>query len=658
MKTFFHSLLLSLMVGASLAGPAAAQTNLAGKWQGKLEVAPGQTMTIHFVIAAKPGGGYTAVVTSPDDGAIKNVSAKSVQYADSRLTIDVPALSGGYAGTLRDGVLEGEWSQEGAKLPLSLRLYEKLTLTRADIDVLRGEWVGTLSGPGGTVTIVLRFKTRADGALQAGFDVPEQGVKDWEAKDVALDDGDFSVELPRARTKVTGKLKGDQIVGQWTQLGNSTPLTLKKGPYVVVASYLDLPAEAREQLKGRWSGTLNNLPVIVSFETDVQGRTQGFFHSTQQGMKISITEAKLAGRTLTLRVSYGATYKAELAGDTLKGEWTQAGFANPLPLVLTREKYAAPVAQELTADAAAPYLGLYWFEPEQRPIFVVLHENRLALELPWRVLRELNKTADEHVWSYAENPNNLVTFRRDGAGPATAMELRQDQTTTLARFEPEKGLPSLDELFQRRPDTQRAERLAALGIIRMSGSARFTASQETGSFELLAAGNDDSRLKVNVNGREVRQAVTGNRAWVQYQASMPVEEMPEALAKAVRRNGWLLATGDWRGAFAQARVLKRVDLDGKPVFIVHAAPKQGWQRLIYLDVDTGLLRGYDEVQDIPGMGPAGCQVRVADYRDIEGVQIPFKITVKYRSPQLGTQTYQVEKIETGLKLDKDAFTIK
>ena len=53
---------------AALAGPAAAQTNLAGTWQGRLEVAPGKTITIHFVIAAAPGGGYSAVVTSPDDG--------------------------------------------------------------------------------------------------------------------------------------------------------------------------------------------------------------------------------------------------------------------------------------------------------------------------------------------------------------------------------------------------------------------------------------------------------------------------------------------------------------------------------------------------------------------------------------------------------------
>jgi hypothetical protein len=537
MKTCFRALLL----WAVLVGAAAAQTDLAGTWQGRLEVAPGNTLRIHFVISAKPGGGYSAIVTSPDSGAIKNVAATRVTFADSKLTLDVPALSGGYAGTLRSGVLEGEWSQEGSKLPLSLRPY-----------------------------------------------------------------------------------------------------------YVAVANYLDLPAAAREQLKGSWSGTLNNLAVMVRFETDAKGRTLGFFDSLQQNAgNIPITEATLAGTKLTFSVSYGAKYAGELSGNTLAGEWTQAPFPKPLPLTLTREK--------LTAEAAAPYLGLYWFEEAQRPIVIVLEKDRLALEIPGQTVRPLKKTDEAHVWSYVSNPNNLVKFQRDGDGPATAIDLRQPpRSAMLQRFKPEEDLPSLDELFKHRP----ARKPASLGTLRMSGSVKLTTSQQPGSFELLAAGNDRSRLKLNLDGKESQHVVAGDRAWVQYGALTPVQELPEARARSDRLNGWLLATVDWRGEFEQSRVLKRLELDGKPVFVVHAAPRQGRQRFIYLDAETGLTRGYDEVQALPELGFVGCEVRVADYREIDGVQIPFKITVKYSRPTLGTRIYEVEKIETHLKLDKDPFNIK
>ena len=353
MKTLLYGLLFSLTL--ALADPAAAQTNLAGTWRGRLQVAD-KSITIHFVIKAEPGGKYSAVVTSPDEGAIKNAPAKSVTFADNKLTLDVPSLSGGYAGTLRNGVLEGEWSQEGAKLPLSLKPFETPILTKSDLDVLRGEWFGTFSpGDAAKLTMVLHFDTGADGTLRATFDVPEQGVRGWEASNVALDDGYFSVELPKPGARVTGQLKGDQIAGEFQQGGNTLPLTLKKGRYAI---YLDLPAEAGKQLAGSWSGTLNNRPVIVRFETDAQGRTSGSFESTSQKRNFPIKEAALAGTKLTFGVTYGAKFSAELAGDTLTGQWVQAGFDKPLPLVLTRGKEAAPVAQEMTAEQAAPYLGM------------------------------------------------------------------------------------------------------------------------------------------------------------------------------------------------------------------------------------------------------------------------------------------------------------
>jgi len=319
---------------------------------------------------------------------------------------------------------------------------------------------------------------------------------------------------------------------------------------------------------------------------------------------------------------------------------------------------SAPIAQGLTAATAAPYLGLYWLEPLQRPMIVVLDKDRLALEIAWQGLVELKKVEEENVWSFVVAPDNSLKFHRDGNGPATAFDLRRKQSVTLKRFEPEEGLPSLDELFKRRPDRERAEKLASLGTIRISGSVELTTGQQKGSFELLAAGNDHSRLKLNLNGGEFRQIVAGDRAWMQPQASSPVQEMPESMARSTRLAGWLLATGDWRGVFKQARVLKRVELDGEPVFLVHAAPEKGRQRLIYLDAKTGLARGYDEVYELPGLGMVGCEVRFADYREIDGVQIPFKVTAKYPTPMLGTHTYQAEKIETHLKLKEDPFTIK
>jgi hypothetical protein len=332
------------MASAALAAPAAAQTPLAGTWQGRLDVAPDQNIAIQFIITAAPGGGYSATVTSPDSGAIKNVRAGRVAFTDNRLAIDVPELSGSYAGTLREGLFEGEWKQEGKAFPLTLRSLQPPTSAGPRIDVLKGQWSGLFKAMGIEAMIVLDFSPSPDGAMRAVLNIPSQGVKDWETRSVTLDNGHFSVEIPAAAARISGMLEGDQIVGHWNQMGNSVPLTMKKGRYVAPAHYLDLSAAAREQLAGRWSGTLGPLTVVVRFESDSKGRTRGFFDSPNQNLpNIPITEAGLSGAKLTFGIAgFGGKYSGDLAGDKVTGEWIQAGMTNAVPLVLTRDPPATP----------------------------------------------------------------------------------------------------------------------------------------------------------------------------------------------------------------------------------------------------------------------------------------------------------------------------
>jgi hypothetical protein len=212
-------------------------------------------------------------------------------------------------------------------------------------------------------------------------------------------------------------------------------------------------------------------------------------------------------------------------------------------------------------------------------------------------------------------------------------------------------------LFARRPDRERAKKLAELGTIRANGSIERSTTPEKGSFERLWAGEDRTFLQLKMGDRESRQLQSGNRAWMLAADSAP-KEMPEAKARVALLSGWLLVTGDWRKEFAQAQVLKRIELDGKPAFLVHAGPGSGRQRLIYVDAESGLTLGYDEVVELPGMGMIGRENRFADFRDVEGAQIPFRKTEKYSNPKLGSWTFQVEKIETRVKLDTDPFTIK
>jgi hypothetical protein len=340
-----------------------------------------------------------------------------------------------------------------------------------------------------------------------------------------------------------------------------------------------------------------------------------------------------------------------------RGNVTGVELEGAIDRLLLGGSDAGPITQELTAEALAPYLGAYVSERQQKPWIVVRDRNRLAIEIPWRGLVELKKEREEHVWSFVGAPGNSVKFHREGTGLVTGFDLGSANTETLQRIKPDESAPSLDELFARR-DRQRESKLRALGIIRMSGTVERSTSQEKGTFEQIFAGDDRYRLKINQSGVETEQAVAGDRAWLRPLASSPVQELTGAKAASARLDGWLLAIGDWRREFEQARVVKRVERDGQPaIIIVHAAPKEGRQRLFYL-ADTGVAVGYDQVYEVAGLGMIGAEVRFSDYRDVGGVQVPFKVTTKYSMPALGTLTFRVEKVETDVKFDQDPFGIK
>src|SRR5689334_18185010 len=102
-----------LFVIAAAAPALAADADLNGTWQGKLQVAPGNSINIQFIFARKPDGSLAVTLNSPDNGAIKNIAADAVSYTAGTLKLQVPSLNGSYTGTLKGNALEGQWSQPG-----------------------------------------------------------------------------------------------------------------------------------------------------------------------------------------------------------------------------------------------------------------------------------------------------------------------------------------------------------------------------------------------------------------------------------------------------------------------------------------------------------------------------------------------------------------
>ncbi len=331
--------LLGLLAFVTLG--ASAQENIAGTWSGTLAVAPGQELEVHFVLTQQAGGGYAAVVTSPNSDAIKNVAATDVSFTGGRLSLKVPTLAGAYDGTLKDGAFDGKWTQPGGELALALKPYAAPVLSQAAKDRLLGSWVAEFPVPGGgKLALVMRYEVDVAGELLALLDSPDQGARGLPLTDVMLDGDKLSWRQTQAQVVYTATLQDGKFVGTWTQLGAPTPLTFTKGVYT--SKSLGLSDAAMAVLKGTWQGKLalpdgRELTSVYTFESPAAGQSAASLQVPEQGPgRIPATAATFdAGKVVVKFAAVAGEYQATVTGTTMTGTWTQGGMTFPLTLTKT-----------------------------------------------------------------------------------------------------------------------------------------------------------------------------------------------------------------------------------------------------------------------------------------------------------------------------------
>jgi hypothetical protein len=350
-RTSALAALLFASAGVMAAAPAApAAADLVGIWQGKLAVDPKNSLTIQFTFAKDAKGAYTAVLNSPDNGGIKNTPATGVTFDGSNVKLQVAALSGSYAGTLKDGKINGQWTQPGGALPLVLTPYQKPVLSKAAIDTLTGTWFGPLKFPGGEMTFVMRFKTDAKGEFGGTLAVPEQGGVELPMSDIQFADNKLSFKIAQISGDYTATVANGAMTGAWKQAGPGSPpegmpVSLKKGEYAAQVYALKLSTESFAALNGAWKGKLEltspqgqkvTLAMVLRFGTSSAGQYVAFIDSPdQKAMNIPVSDATFANGKLSVKVAaVRGEYEATLSGNTLTGTWTQGPLNTPL--VLTR----------------------------------------------------------------------------------------------------------------------------------------------------------------------------------------------------------------------------------------------------------------------------------------------------------------------------------
>ena len=153
MKKIFFAILFAL-AAMTVHAQVNNTTALLGAWSGKLKVGP---MSLTLVLHLDQADGYVKVsLDSPDQGA-KGIPAFKEYLSDDSLAVKVESIGMTYRARLKDGKLDGTFSQNGFST--------KLVLAKGVTVVKRPQ---TPKPPYSYITEDVMFRNEADGATLLG----------------------------------------------------------------------------------------------------------------------------------------------------------------------------------------------------------------------------------------------------------------------------------------------------------------------------------------------------------------------------------------------------------------------------------------------------------------------------------------------------------
>ena len=326
MKKIFITLLtaLAVMAGQAQVNPTTA---LEGSWSGKLKVG---AMSLTLVLHLEQADGYVkASLDSPDQGA-KGISAYKEYLSDDSVAVKVETIGATYRAKLKDGKLDGTFSQSGMTFPLEL--------TKGVTEVKRPQ---EPKAPYPYETEEVTFKNEKDGATLAGTLTWPVGY-DKNAK-----------KKPMVLLFVSGS--GQQ---------NRDEELMNHKPFLVIADYLARNGIASLRYDDRATGKSTGGDVknatSEDFARDAEAGLE-FLRNKKAFSKVGILGHSEGG---TIAFMLGAQKKVDfivsLAGPSIKGDTLLAAQSNRIlsfsgmPANVTVEKY-----RQTASAAKIPWLD--WF---------------------------------------------------------------------------------------------------------------------------------------------------------------------------------------------------------------------------------------------------------------------------------------------------------
>ena len=194
------------------------------------------------------------------------------------------------------------------------------------------------------------------------------------------------------------------------------------------------------------------------------------------------------------------------------------------------------------------------------------------------------------------------------------------------------------------------EALEGVKSYRMKGHFEMAALNVRGNMQVWAKDPQKSLIIEFPGIPPLRKGDDGETHWVQTPVGTFTMKGPEEMSQ-VERDAEVYSASRIRSLYYRMRLDSRARLNGRDVYIVEGQPTKGPAEKLFFDIENGLLVRWDMARRVPNR-TVFVRVHLNDYRDIDGVKIPFNVRMAFESFDFSVT---VDEMQHNVEIDDAIF---
>ena len=166
-----------------------------------------------------------------------------------------------------------------------------------------------------------------------------------------------------------------------------------------------------------------------------------------------------------------------------------------------------------------------------------------------------------------------------------------------------------------------------------------------------------SMMEATIQGMTMKQAFDGTQGWMinPFMGKKDPDVMPKDQEKMTKRSadfdGQLV---DYKDKGSKIELIGKEDYEGSQVFNIKLVDKNGDVSNYFIDADSFLLLKQSDKMTFESK-EITAETVVSNYKQVEGVMMPFSIEVSSPANPMGSQKITMEKIEVNIPIEDSYF---